>query len=73
MNATGVRVLIGPSKRSAVRPQINRPGIPTAFMTRRMVREVDDETLMMSLPKMLIYTVCQDPIEGHHAFEIELT
>ena len=54
MNATAVKELMGPRKRSAASPHIKRPGIPTAFMTRRMVRDVEDEIPMMVLPKVLI-------------------
>lgn len=46
-------VLMGPRKRSAVRPQTRRPGIPRAFMSRRRVRDVEGDTPMMLLAKEL--------------------
>jgi hypothetical protein len=46
--------LTGPRSLSAVRPQARRPGIPMAFVVRRMVREVSDDTLRTVLLKVLI-------------------
>jgi hypothetical protein len=55
--ATGARVLMGPRRRSAVRPQMRRPGRPMAFMVRRIVREVGVETSMVVLAKVLIWVL----------------
>lgn len=49
--------MMGPRRRSAVRPQMRRPGRPMAFMVRRIVREVGVETSMVVLAKVLIWVL----------------
>ena len=55
MKHTGVMILTGPSSMSANRPHIKRPASPTPFMTRRMIKEADEETPIISLAKTLIF------------------